>query len=89
MQVDTANKPGKPPISITVKVNERPVTFADRKTTGLGVKQSAIQQGLPIQEDFVLFEVRGNAPLKQIGNSEQVNLRENQVFRAVAPDDNS
>jgi hypothetical protein len=89
MQADTANKPGKPPISIAVKVNERPVTFAERKTTGLGIKQAAIQQGLPIQEDFVLFEVRGNAPLKQIGNSEQVNLRENQVFRAVAPDDNS
>lgn len=89
MQVDTANKPGKPPVSITVMVNERPVTFADRKSTGLGIKQAAIQQGLPIQEDFVLFEVRGNAPLKQIGNSEQVNLRENQVFRAVAPDDNS
>ncbi len=74
---------------ITVAVNERPVTFTERKTTGLGIKQTAIQQGLAIQQDFILFWVRGEAPLKQIADSEAVNLHEGQVFRAVTPDDNS
>ncbi|MBD2302323.1 multiubiquitin domain-containing protein [Nostoc sp. FACHB-190] len=80
---------GKNPKTITVTVNERPVTFLEQKATGLEIKQTAIKQGVAIQEDFVLFEVKGNSPLKQIGDCETVNLHEKQKFRATAPDDNS
>ncbi|MBD2166418.1 multiubiquitin domain-containing protein [Calothrix membranacea FACHB-236] len=79
----------KHPKTITVTVNERPVTFSQQKATGLEIKQTAIQQGVAIQEDFVLFEVKGNSPLKQVGDCETVILHEGQKFRVTAPDDNS
>lgn len=79
----------QPQRSIAVTVNERLVNFSEHKVTGLEIKQAAIQQGIVIQEDFVLFEVKGNASLKQITDSETITLHPNQAFRAVAPDDNS
>jgi hypothetical protein len=72
----------KKPKTITVTVNERPITFTKHKVTGLEIKQTAIQQGLAIQEDFVLFEVKGNSPLKQIGDCETIALHEGQKFCA-------
>lgn len=84
-----AEEQSRGPKSFTVTVNERPVTFSEHKVTGLELKQAAIKQGVAIQVDFVLFEVRGDAPLKQIGDGDGINLHPKQVFRAVAPDDNS
>lgn len=92
MQIDAAKdmeSMSKKPKIITVTVNERPVTFSEHKATGLEIKQTAIKQGVAIQEDFVLFEVKGNSPLKQVGDCETVTLHEGQKFRATAPDDNS
>jgi hypothetical protein len=74
---------------VTVSVNGRPVRFTDRKVTGLEIKTTAIAQGVSIQKDFALFEVKGGGKLKQIGDHETVELNKNQEFRAVAPDDNS
>jgi Multiubiquitin len=74
---------------VTVTVNGRAVTFTDHKATGLEIKTTAVRQGVPIQTDFVLFEVKGGQPLKQVGDQETVTLHKNQAFRAVAPDDNS
>lgn len=85
---DTEALSNKPKM-ITVTVNERPVNFSQHKVTGLEIKQAAIKQGVAIQEDFVLFEVKGNSPLKQIGDCETITLHEGQKFRATAPDDNS
>lgn len=87
-----ANKVGEKPSvekDVTVTVNGRAVTFTDHKATGLEIKSTAVRQGVPIQTDFVLFEVKGGEPLKQVGDSETVTLHKSQVFRAVAPDDNS
>lgn len=91
MQTDTSKVDPSPkaPKSVTVTVNERSVTFPDHKVTGLEIKRTAIQQGLSIQEDFVLFEVKGESPLHQVGDEDKVTLHKGQVFRAVAPDDNS
>ncbi len=75
--------------TITVILNEHPVNFSEHKVTGLEIKQTAIHQGVAIQPDFVLFEVKGDAPLKQIGDAEVLTLHKGQIFRAVAPDDNS
>jgi hypothetical protein len=77
------------PVTITVTVNERPVVFHQRKADGAEIKASAIQQGVPIQQDFALFEVKGAGQLKPVGDSDEVTLHEHQKFRAVAPDDNS
>jgi Multiubiquitin len=86
------NKVGEQPKvekEITVTVNGRAVTFTGHKATGLEIKTTAVRQGVPIQTDFVLFEVKGGEPLKQVGDHETVTLHKNQAFRAVAPDDNS
>lgn len=86
------NKVGEQPKAekdVMVTVNGRPVTFTDNKATGLEIKTTAIRQGVAIQTDFALFEVKGGGPLKQVGDHETVTLHKNQTFRAVAPDDNS
>ena len=74
--------------SIVVTVNKRSVKLADRKLTGAEIKAAAIEQGVQIQPDFVLFEVKGGK-LKQIGDDERVTLQNGDVLQAVTPDDNS
>jgi hypothetical protein len=78
----------KAPKTITVLVNNNPVAFNDHKVTGLKIKETAMNQGVPIQLDFILYEVHGNS-LKMIENDEIVTLHPHQEFRAVTPDDNS
>jgi hypothetical protein len=85
---------GKAPNIVTVKVNNRDVTFQDHKTTGLEIKKTAISQGLQIKEDFALFEEKGGGNhgdenLKSIEDDEPVTLHPHQRFRAVSPDDTS
>mgnify|MGYP001616157843 CR=1 FL=1 len=74
--------------TITVKVNENPVAFTEHKVTGLQIKETAINQGVSIQLDFNLFEVK-NSRLNPIADGNEVNLHKGQEFRAVTPDDNS
>lgn len=85
----TANKEPGPVPPVTVQVNGRPVVFQKHRVTGAEIKATAIAQGVTIQPDFLLFEVKQGGELKQIGDSEVVSLHEHEVFRAVAPDDNS
>lgn len=80
---------GKPVKTVTVTINNREVTFHDNKATGAEIKRAAIAQGVPIQQDFTLFEEKGGGTLKPVGDSETVTLHPNQRFRAVTPDDNS
>lgn len=75
--------------TVTVLVNRREVLFQIHQVTGLEIKQTAIEQGVSIQLDFVLFKVKGNGSLKQIGDDEIVALTKQSEFRAIAPDDNS
>jgi hypothetical protein len=75
--------------TIVVSVNGRDVRFEDQHVTGLEIKSTAIAQGVAIQEDFALFEVRGGGVLQAIGDTDRVTLHPRQRFRAVAPDDNS
>ncbi len=79
----------KPAHPVTVSVNEREVHLPDRKDTGAQIKAAAIAQGVQIQPDFALFELKGQGTLKQVADDEEVTLHPNQKFRAVAPDDNS
>lgn len=76
-------------VTVVVTVNNRSVTFQERHVTGAQIKETAIQQGVPIQIDFALFEEKGPKNLKQIGDAEKVSLHQDQRFKAVAPDDNS
>ncbi|OKH30522.1 hypothetical protein NIES2101_42280 [Calothrix sp. HK-06] len=92
MQIDVTKETeslSKKPKVITITVNERSVTFSKHKVTGLEIKQAAIKQCVAIQQDFVLFEVKCDSQLEQIGDCETITLHEGQRFRATAPDDNS
>jgi hypothetical protein len=75
--------------TVTVLVNNHPVVFHKKQETGAEVKAAAIAQGVQIQPDFALFEVKGPGHLKPVGDNEEVTLHERESFRAVAPDDNS
>jgi hypothetical protein len=86
---DHTDKKDKNPKPITVEVNSRPVTLEDHKATGSEIKAAAIAQGVAIQQDFALFEVKGQGQLKAVGDNDEVTLNKNSKFRAVAPDDNS
>ena len=77
-------------VSVTVKVNNNPVTFQKRKVTGLEIKQTAIAQRVKITLDGVLYKVKADGSLgSAIGDAEKVTLKECDEFRCVTPDDNS
>ena len=74
---------------VTVFVNEQPVKLRGETATGLEIKKAAIQQGVAIQENFVLQEELPNGTSRIVGNDDRVHLREHLRFTAIAPDDNS
>jgi hypothetical protein len=76
-------------VSLTVTVNGREVLFHVRRPTGAEIKATAISQGVVIQQDFALFEVKGPSHLKPVTDDDVIELHNKQAFRAVAPDDNS
>lgn len=72
--------------TITIMINEKPVTFQEHNVTGMEIKETAITQGLKIHNDLVLFKMNPNCCLKQIRDNETVILHEAACFCAVAPD---
>lgn len=86
--VSEAAKPEEK-VAVIVKVNGHDVTFHVHKALGAVIKATAIAQGVPIQQDFALFEVKGPGHLDPVPDDKEVALHPNQAFRAVAPDDNS
>ncbi|MGC3971630.1 MAG: hypothetical protein QM775_31080 [Pirellulales bacterium] len=76
--------------SITITVNNKPVSFDHRRETGLGVKEAAVKQGVNIQTSFVLYRVLDDGGLSAaIPDDEKLVLKDCEAFRCVAPDDNS
>ena len=84
---DRAQQPGKR--TITVSVNEQPVKLQGEVATGAEIKAAAIQQGVLIQQNFVLQEELPNGTSRVVGDNDKVHLREHLRFTAIAPDDNS
>jgi hypothetical protein len=72
-----------------ITVNNQPVKIAGPKTTGLEIKEAAIDQGVQIELDFQLAEIRQNGEREIVGDGDTVSLHENSKFVATAPDDNS
>jgi hypothetical protein len=72
-----------------VTVNNHEVVFQERHVTGAEIKSTAISQGVAIQQDFVLYEVKGHGRLELIEDGDRVTLHPNQEFRALTPDDTS
>ena len=75
--------------SVTISVNEQPVTLQDKIVTGMGIKKAAITQGVLIQPNFVLQEELPNGTSRIIGDNDEVQLHEHLRFTAISPDDNS
>ena len=85
---EKTEKPSKEHL-FTIQVNNKPVSVAGPKTTGLLIKQAAIAQSVAIQINFQLLEELGGGRTKVIGDTDEVHINPNSRFVAIAPDDNS
>ena len=74
--------------TVTILVNNRDVVLSDHKTTGLGIKEAAVAQGVAINVNFALFRVAGQTQ-HPVADGDKLTVHDRQEFRAVAPDDNS
>ena len=74
---------------IQVFVNENPVILPDHTATGAEIKAAAIEQGVLIQQNFVLQEELANGTSRIVGDNDTVHLHKHLRFTAIAPDDNS
>ena len=79
----------KRPTVIRILVNNQPVELHERRVTGLVIKQTAIDQGVRIEIDFVLFMERGNGQRQVIGDNDKVRVHPGSRFEAIPHDDNS
>jgi hypothetical protein len=80
------HRPGE---TVTIKVNDNPVTLTDKHQTGASIKAAAIDQGVPIQPDFDLSEVLPNGKHKPISDDRKVVVKDGDEFWAIPGDDNS
>jgi len=73
--------------TIDIEVNNKPVVLHQREVTGQEIKVAAIQQGVAIEPDFLLYIVRDHGQLEPVNDNEQVTAHDHERFRAVTPDD--
>lgn len=74
---------------VEVEVNKKPVRLPRHRVIGLEVKKAAIDQEVQIDLGFQLFEELGEGRERQIGDDDEVTVRDGTRFSAIAPDDNS
>ena len=72
-----------------VEVNRKPVDVDGPLTTGLAIKEAAIEQGVSIDLDFQLAKVDFDGKHIIVGNSDKVDVTEFKTFFATRSDDNS
>ena len=73
--------------TVDIKVNNKPVVLHRREVTGYDIKAAAIEQGVEIQLDFLLFIVEGHGQIEPVNDHQEVTVHEHERFRAVTPDD--
>jgi len=69
---------------VTVLVNDFPVKLFGHSETGRQIKIAAIEQGVPIDVEFVLEERRPDGNYRVVANDESVPLRNELQFRVQA-----
>jgi Multiubiquitin len=74
---------------VTVTVNNKPVSVAGPRVTGLEIKEAAIAQGVAIEADFLLSEELPHGETRIVGDTYVVTVNKHSKFIAVAGDDNS
>lgn len=72
-----------------VRVNEQIVTVVGEQHTGADIKRVAIEQGISIEEDFVLSVEVEPRKTRIIANEDVIVVETGTCFTAVADDDNS
>jgi len=72
---------------IEIEVNNKQVTLHQREVTGYDIKVAAINQGVALELDFLLYIIRGQGQLDLVKDDEVVSVHEHESFRAVTPDD--
>ena len=69
--------------AVEILVNDKPVKVHSNRATGEQIKTTAIEQGVHIDRDFILYEELPDGGVRQVENHEEVNLREHHRFTAV------
>lgn len=80
---------GRQTRAVEITVNFKPVVMPDKHTTGLEIKKVAIEQGVNIKLEFVLFREKGHGRRDPVRDDEKVELHRGDKFEAVPGDDNS
>jgi hypothetical protein len=81
-----AEATGKP--NVTIEVNKKSVEVTGPRLSGLAIKQAAISQGVSIELDFQLAEIKPNGR-DIVGDEDVISVNKNSKFVATAADDNS
>lgn len=69
--------------AVAILVNDKPVKVRTNRATGEQIKTTAIEQGVHIEQDFILYEELPDGDVRQVENHEEINLREHHRFTAV------
>ena len=72
-----------------IEVNRKPVDVDGPLTTGLAIKEAAIEQRVPIGLDFQLAKVDPDGKHVIVGDPDKVDVSEFKTFFATRGDDNS
>lgn len=76
-------------VECQIRVNEQAVTLVGERHKGAGIKRAAIEQGVAIEEDFVLSIEYEPRKTRILVEEEEFVVKEGDCFTAVADDDNS
>lgn len=74
---------------VTVTVNSQPVRLPKPDVTGAEIKAAAINQGVQIEQNFVLQRDLPNGREETIGDNDPIKVHPHEQFTALAPDDHS
>lgn len=72
---------------LPISVNGNPVNVVGPLSTGLEIKEGAIEQGVAIELDFVLARTLPDDKQSIVGDDDKVDVTEFKTFIAVAADD--
>ena len=72
---------------LLISVNGKPVNVAGPLSTGLEIKEAAIEQGVAIELGFVLARTLPDDKQSIVGDDDKVDVTEFKTFIAVAADD--
>lgn len=89
MHQDKIDPKGSVSAGCQIRVNEQAVTLVGEQHRASGIKRAAIEQGVAIEEDFVLSLEYEPQKTRVLVEEEELVVKDDTCFTAVADDDNS